>query len=730
MEKAPDNISPKPDEKLITPELVEEGLRNMREKAAEKATDEFDALRARRDFLDKRFFKRERKRTKKKFSDSPDQERSEIENLHHERFLQAGAKLFRVTEDVARSNIFIDGEGICKEVKKRFQKDKLPMSKDQDVMLSYAAKIWDENKKVVLDYLKDLFQNYRKILINALGQKKEFAFDKFADCRGKADLQNMNDYINQDKYLKGKIISDLGYLIEFAGPKYGLSQEEVDHNLDLIAIDFCSYHPFVLIKVKDREFWERNAGAGTEAFYFPGGEFGSMGIYIFDKENEKENLKSAEHEFQHGIRYRFFNKIKNKIISEKTALSKKDVLESLKEIEHRLGALYDAREYSEKIANKSRGFSSDYSDRETDNVREKIEEHIGMAGNKDRDFWHSAQNEFCSYLERDKSNVWFGYFPSFVTEQIYKDIREKKLVSKEALMDFDVLHDMVVFYGNAGFSYEEIADVIRTSKDFKTAQKRIEQNFRLSKEKVRNAIAPEKKLAYRNLMKVLDIVEKYGQLEYFFEQMDEQRKGDIITYLLIGIESKKVLGKEITEQSQLNNEENAQIALERIIDLFVKNDVMGKQLNKSMQLASKTVRLVGSIAEYSRGILRLRLELLKKLDIYPKVIQRVILRRLSKRVNKDLFDKEAAKEVDYSINNELKSLEELRGLGDMKESWLFNVSEDESNDGILDKWLNLSEKKRRDFIDGIKEALEKEPSAPVYVLFHLMRLMEGQDERD
>lgn len=728
MEKPHNNFSPNPEERVITPDVVEEGLQKMREEAMKKVVDEFDALRARRDFLDKSFFKRERQRTMEALSDDPAQRSTEIKNLHHERFLQAGAKLFHVTEEVARNNIFISGEELRKAVEERFKKDRLPMSKNQRAMLAYAGEIWDEDKKEIRDYIKEVHdyllkgsQSFSQEDENVNVFKKDaLALKELKDYKNAADLRKINDLINNNYYLKSRLIYDLGYQIKTAGENFNLSKEESEHNLDTITVDLLSYHPIILVTVENKTLWDNSGNENCGAFYHRGEGFKSMGIYTLESEEIEKSPGRFEHEFQHAIRHRFFNKIKNRMITEKVALSKEGVRD-LEKTERLIGAMYEFPR-SDKVTSMQEDFPLKVKIKETQG---NIEKRIQVSRNKDGDFWHNAQNEFCSYLERSKRKDWMGYLEPFITKAIYEDINEKGLVSKEALMDFNMLHDLVAFYLSAGFGYEEITDVIRTSKNFKIAQQRIEQNFRLNSERVKKAIDPDNELSYRNMIKILDTVEKYNQVEYFFENFNPRKAETLLHHLLLNAEDKEILVHEITENSRLFNEKNVQTALNKIIGMYIKNDTVNKYLRtNNIDKAAESLLLMQNIQKFSQGILQLRIELLEIFEEQPNVIRKIILCRLSKRIHSNLEDKEAMKEILHSVDNELLSLEELRNLGDLKESWLFKDPADELNCGILDKWLNLPGEKRRSFIDRIKEAYAQNPEG-LFILYHLERLVEG-----
>lgn len=716
MEKIPDNFSPNQDEKIITPDVVEEGLRRMREEEAKKVADTFDALRPRRDFLDERFFKRERRRTKEAYSDNPAGEREGIRSIHHERYLQSGAKLFHVTEDVARSNMFITGDELCKAVKERFKKDRLPMSKDQDTMLKYAAEIWDEDGMEIRDYLTNLFKDYQLPLTG----NKDFSVPDIVDYKNQADLARLNSLVNNDNELKRKVISDLGDNIKFEGDKDELSPEEVRHNLDSIEIDFSSFYPLILVKVKDEKLWKLSAG-DARGFYSPIGRFESLGIYISDEADEAENVKKIEHEFQHGVRHRFFNRIKNRLILEKIASSRKGVIASLKEIEDLVGSMYDAKKYSEMVAIRYKKETFGEHDDVVGKIRDRVTWYIDTVPGKYRDFWHTAQDEFCSFLEGDKGDGWVGHLGSFVTGEIYSDIHKRKLISRAEIVDFDILHDMVLFYINAGFKREEIADIIRTSKDFKIAQKRIEYNFRLDARRVKEALGPSKSFSYKNMMKVLDITEKYDQTDYLFDNIDEKRIQKLVHSLLIGSKQEGMSGREITEYSRLNNEENAYEAFVRLFRLYVEKEIPKRQMAEDDSLANRTFQALNIAVGYLTKIIKPRLDLLKTLDPYPEIIQIIILRRLEKRINGDLLDGKAAQEIGRSINDELRSMQELGDLKGMKDSLMFKFDYN-----ILEKWLDLPSEKRKEFVDFAAGLVKKHPASPINTPYLLWQFIEKE----
>lgn len=732
MEKPNNNFSPNPEERIITPDVVEEGLQRMREEEAKKVTDVFDALRSCRDFLDKRFFKRERRRTKEAYPDNPAREREGIRSIHHERYLQSGAKLFHITEEVARSNIFITGDELYKTVKERFKKDKLPMSKDQDIMLSYAGEIWDEDKKEVRNYIQNIYTHLKGLPGFLLGsstppeeismlKQDALVLDKIKDYQNEADLRQINDLINSNHHLKSRVIHDLGYRIQTAGKNFNASTEEIKQNLDSITIDLLSYYPIILVTVKDEQLWNQSGHKDCRGFYYPEGEFKSLGMYHLETADKDEKSKNLEHEFQHAVRYRFFTKVKNRAISRKAALSK-EPLEDLERIENLLGGMYEMPESGKTTVEQGKD-SFKVIIKQT---QETIEKRIDETANKDRDFWHVVQNEFCSYLERSKGKNWFGRLRPLITEEMHRDINERNLVSKEALADFDILHDMVAFYLNAGFGYEEISDIIRTSKDFKTAQKRIEEYFRLDEYRVKKVIAPENELEYRNMIKVLNLIEKHNQVEYFFETLNLKKAAALVWSLSIGSHKEDFFITEITEDSMLGNEKIGYDALEKIVTMCSENHIIQKQLQKSPAMANDTVKTLQFIELYA-FIFKFRSVLLERLDKYPEVIRKTILHRLSKRINKDLLDKEAIAAVEHGLNNELPSLEELRNIGDLKESWVFEDPAYESSCEILDKWLNLPGEKRRSFIDRIKEVYAKNPEG-VFILYHLERLVGSKNQ--
>jgi hypothetical protein len=519
-----------------------------------------------RNLMDEEIFKKERREILESKIDSGES-RQKIKALHHERFLQIGAEIFRLVEDLAHGNNSIKGADVALGVEKYFAERKISLSADQRIIINKIADVLDGKRKELEEYLSGLKK-----------RSAHLAEDKVLD--GLKSLKDWSDFLNKDGFVKRIILRDLGGRINPAylcdpGPNSDISHKN-------ISIDLHSNFPAILVKVANRETWANSFGY-ISGVYFPGQDFSSRAIYVSDYDDMSGERKQeiTDHERQHLLYHQFIVMVKNGVLADKFD-GREVVLEELDEIERKIGVRFDKnddRSYSGgRIKDVSDGINADYD-------KEKTKER------KEMEFWNMAQDEACAFLEGEKN---IEKRVDSLTDFLYVNEREEigrnpefSLVTKESLDRFDRFHDAVVFYVRAGADHQKVREILRTSSGFDMASDRIKKNFKLAETAIRRAL--EEKFNYRDPTEMVEFIENQGQTKYFLEKLTlENFYCDVLDSMLDK-------GKSAIFYKQKELDREALVLVEKILAAFENTEILkgGSQSEELRKLHDTLLILSG-----------------------------------------------------------------------------------------------------------------------------------------
>ena len=498
-----------------------------------------------RNLVDEEIFKKERREILESKID-PEESRQKIKALHHERFLQIGAEIFRFIENLAHNNNSIKGADVALEVEKYFAERKISLSADQQIIINKIADVLDGKRKELEEYLSGLKKRSARL-----------AEDKVLD--GLESLKDWSDFLDKNGFVKRMILKDLGGKIDPAylcdpGPSSDISHKN-------ISIDLHSNFPAILIKVANRETWANSFGY-ISGVYFAGQDFSSRAIYVsdFDDMSGERKQEITDHERQHLLYHQFIVMVKNGVLADKFA-GRDVVLGELDEIERKIGVRFDKdddRSYlSGRIKDVSGVINADQGEEKTKEIKEM-------------EFWNMAQDEACAFLEGEKN---IERRVDSLTDFLYVNEREEigrnpefSLVTKESLDRFDRFHDAVVFYVRAGADHQKVREIIRTSSGFDMASDRIKKNFKLAETAIRRAL--EEKFNYRDPIEMVEFIESQGQTRYFLEKLTlENFYCDVLDSIL-----DKGRSAIFYEQKELDRE--ALVLVEKILVAFKNTNIL------------------------------------------------------------------------------------------------------------------------------------------------------------
>ena len=432
-----------------------------------------------------------------------------------ERAKQNGAKLMNAFEAAIREDPAMSGAELQQKLEEAFAgTEHYPLSRDQRKMIELGGACWDNTVQMVRGNLRTLM--YELGIIASLEEGEALS------------VYDIESACNTDVWLKWAFLRRLG------GDTFNHCDAA---DISSIDIDLTSHAPAVVCWVRDPYLWGYIHTGGKSRYtrakaaflknYSGERDISTMGLYVATQvlerpqgremciqRTQEEITEVLNHEWHHFVRYHVYQPVLQELFGEKVVLGE-DIDTELAGQEQRLGGVFRRNIFRKRHDVDARHKQLDIY------LNKKHEENLVEGGNQAetltqklfdaRYFWLTAQDELVAYLRAQKELVRRGSL-TMLGSDIRDGVNKKEgLVEPQAAEDFDVLHDVVVLYRNAGVSADTLADIIATSEHAAAATERIRRTLALSPAQIQHALAADTSFAFRNGVYVLDEIIMPGQ---------------------------------------------------------------------------------------------------------------------------------------------------------------------------------------------------------------------------
>jgi hypothetical protein len=311
-------------------------------------------------------------------------------------------------------------------------------------------------------------------------------------------------------------------------------------------------------------------------------------------------------------------------------------------------------------------------------------EALKVIGGNERAFWNYVQDECVAYLENQGEISRQGSL-DFIGTMGRRVGEGKHMVPPQVLNDFDTLHDIIFFYGNAGVDPKALTAIIKTSSGAHAAKERVLASIQLNHEDVKHAIENTKNFNFRDFKTILKIVEEHGMLRELLIKLDQTKISQIISSSMreydVGEENAGIFPEDAHPGEEVKTLELLEILRKYLGVISPTSPEENTRLNESYRATGQGI-----------NVIEFRVKLIKFIHDGSPARQKFFAEKLwEMKINTYAISVDAFYELKHTLDDMSKQYSRI-------EKWFSNTNELTSEDKLLfDKWMILSEEGRKNF---------------------------------